>query len=53
MLHLVGASTEDLSKVIRCLCGEVVEIRTAWTGANPGRRFLGCNKFGVKLIIKF
>ncbi|KAJ9535263.1 hypothetical protein OSB04_un001639, partial [Centaurea solstitialis] len=28
-----------------CYCGDKVKVRTSWTKANPGRRFIGCPNY--------
>jgi len=33
-----------------CNCG-MSEIRIAWTGDNPGRRFFGCSKYKVSEFV--
>nr|KAJ0223849.1 hypothetical protein LSAT_V11C200086940 [Lactuca sativa] len=30
--------------MVRCFCGQMAIVRTAWTDKNPGRRFWGCPK---------
>ncbi|XP_050236148.1 uncharacterized protein LOC126686157 [Mercurialis annua] len=30
-----------------CRCHKVASLKTAWTNANPGRRFLGCGRYGM------
>nr|KAJ0198991.1 hypothetical protein LSAT_V11C600336330 [Lactuca sativa] len=32
------------STMVRCFCGQMAIVRTAWTDKNPGRRFWGCPK---------
>ncbi|KAJ9537299.1 hypothetical protein OSB04_015415 [Centaurea solstitialis] len=29
-----------------CYCGDRMNVRTSWTKANPGRRFLSCPNYG-------
>ncbi|KAJ9546569.1 hypothetical protein OSB04_019112 [Centaurea solstitialis] len=29
-----------------CYCGDKMSVRTSWTKANPGRRFLSCPNYG-------
>ncbi|KAM7511120.1 hypothetical protein LguiB_009995 [Lonicera macranthoides] len=29
-----------------CFCGYPSILKTSWTDSNPGRRFLGCSRFG-------
>ncbi|CAL1382811.1 unnamed protein product [Linum trigynum] len=33
-----------------CHCGEPTDLKTSWTEANPGRRFYGCSRYGVRFI---
>ncbi|XP_021661491.1 uncharacterized protein LOC110650697 isoform X2 [Hevea brasiliensis] len=30
----------------RCICNIEANLRTAWTGSNPGRRLHGCRNYG-------
>nr|KAJ0200238.1 hypothetical protein LSAT_V11C600331790 [Lactuca sativa] len=32
------------STMVRCFCGQMAIVRTAWIDKNPGRRFWGCPK---------
>ncbi|XP_050211032.1 uncharacterized protein LOC126661249 [Mercurialis annua] len=36
-----------------CRCRKVASLKTAWTNANPGRRFLGCGRYGMTGACKF
>ncbi|XP_050219102.1 uncharacterized protein LOC126669631 [Mercurialis annua] len=38
---------EDNSSLPMCNCGQIAILKTAWTNANPGRRFLGCSRYGT------
>ncbi|XP_058194354.1 uncharacterized protein LOC131311052 [Rhododendron vialii] len=29
-----------------CYCGKVGKTTTSWTDSNPGRRFIGCERYG-------
>lgn len=31
-----------------CYCGMLGKINTSWTDSNPGRRFIGCERYGGK-----
>ena len=33
-----------------CGCGKLSQMRTSWTTTNPGRRFAGCEKYGVSSL---
>ena len=33
-----------------CFCGKASKISTSWTDINPGRRFLGCGQYTVRIF---
>nr|KAJ0191033.1 hypothetical protein LSAT_V11C800407600 [Lactuca sativa] len=35
-----------------CFCGREAVVRTSWTSANPGRRFLSCPQKGLFFYVK-
>ncbi|KAJ3691788.1 hypothetical protein LUZ61_020952 [Rhynchospora tenuis] len=45
-----GSNSKEL---VRCYCGEVAELTTAWKPSNPGRRFYGCRFYGISSACKF
>ena len=36
-----------------CHCGLRVDLKTSWSNDNPGRRFLGCKKYGLSSACRF
>nr|KAJ0203201.1 hypothetical protein LSAT_V11C500271740 [Lactuca sativa] len=34
--------------MVMCFCGREAVVRTSWTSANPGRRFLSCPQKGSR-----
>ncbi|CAI9087491.1 OLC1v1021567C1 [Oldenlandia corymbosa var. corymbosa] len=45
--EVVVKESEEITTVpVSCYCGKASKLRTSWTDANPGRRFLCCKKYG-------
>ncbi|CAK9133668.1 unnamed protein product [Ilex paraguariensis] len=47
---------EELAKMepTPCYCRRMGKMRTSWTTTNPGRRFIGCERYGViSIFISF
>ncbi|KAJ9561700.1 hypothetical protein OSB04_006860 [Centaurea solstitialis] len=40
------SSPRGITPNLFCYCGDKMNVRTSWTKANPGRRFLSCHNYG-------
>ncbi|KAG8640955.1 hypothetical protein MANES_13G089160v8 [Manihot esculenta] len=43
----IGDSAAEFA-IPSCHCGEIYALKHSWTNLNPGRRFFGCRKYGMK-----
>ncbi|KAJ4810504.1 GRF zinc finger protein [Rhynchospora pubera] len=42
-----NVSTGSYIGIPNCYCNELAVLKTSWTEANPGRRFLGCRNYEI------
>ncbi|KAI8021820.1 hypothetical protein LOK49_LG03G00525 [Camellia lanceoleosa] len=53
MLSSQGSLYNGQSLAHTCYCGQRSPMRTTWTNANMGRRFIGCANYGIHATCEY